>query len=181
LPELELHYRSTAGNADAVAMDEMLLGHTLEISEAAGRVIFPEPHGPLIIIVGGSGVASAFSLTEHRSDQLAASPIGPTKSGPASSGPARSLVVWCADRDEDIYELDRLRRAADEVHVFIDDRRTDANKGMRWITNHASDFNHASVIIQGSPPFVYAITDTLLARGLQQSQLQSDVYEYAPR
>jgi CDP-4-dehydro-6-deoxyglucose reductase len=164
LPELELHYRSTPDNAEAAAMDELLTGQSLDVSDAAGMITCPSATTPLLVVAGGSGAALAFCLAAYRSEQM-----------------SQAQVVWYADRDDDIYDLERLRSSTHTLEVFIDARRTSENTGLMWLDERAADFIEAAIIITGSPPFVYAVTDTLLAQGIAQTQLQSDVYQYAPR
>jgi CDP-4-dehydro-6-deoxyglucose reductase len=42
-------------------------------------------------------------------------------------------------------------------------------------------FNGARVFISGSPAMVYATLDVLVAHGINEDQVQSDTFTYAPR
>jgi CDP-4-dehydro-6-deoxyglucose reductase len=167
LPELELHYRSTPGNPEAAAMDDLLHGTHLTIGPAQGAVHGPSDDIELVVVAGGSGAAQAFCLAEDRAER---NPRG-----------SNTRVLWCADHDDDLYDLERLGKLVAEVLVFVDDRRDTANKGIQWLTNHAHTLADAAVVIAGSPGFVYAVTDALTAAGVNPRALQSDVYAYAPR
>jgi len=166
LPELELHYRSTPGAPEALAMDALLAGSQLQVSAAEGAVSCPTASQPLLLIAGGSGAAQAFSCAEHRSHQSSAD----------------TTVLWCADHADDLYDTDRLAGYVNgQLQICIDDRRTEDNEGLTWLREHGEQFRGYAVIICGSPGFVYAVTDLLVAQGMDSGALQADVYAYAPR
>ncbi len=167
LPQLELHYRSTPGLTEAYAMDQLLQGKELAISAASGDVIIAQQPVPLLIVAGGSGAAQAFSCAEHRQHFTHKSP---------------THILWCADTADDIYAESELQAFdAVELHVCVDDRRTPANEGLQWLRENAEVYLDWSIILAGSPAFVYTVTDLLLECGFAQQQLHSDVYAYAPR
>ena len=167
LPQLELHYRSTPGLTEAHAMDQLLQGDALTISAASGDVTIAQESVPLFIVAGGSGAAQAFSCAEHRHRVGLEQP---------------THILWCADTAADIYAQSELQAfSAIELFVCVDDRRTAANEGLQWLRKNASDYQGWSIILAGSPAFVYTVTDLLLECGLSQQQLHSDVYAYAPR
>lgn len=166
LPELELHYRSTPGAPEAEAMDTLLSGRQLQLSAAQGTVSCGAANRPLLLIAGGSGAAQAFSCAESRSHQTEAD----------------TTVLWCADHADDLYDTERLAGYVNgQLHVCIDDRRTEENEGLSWLRKHGAEFRQHNVVLCGSPGFVYAVTDLLMARGFDNEALQSDVYAYAPR
>ena len=162
LPELHLHYRSTPGDPLALRMDRLLDTTTrLAISPAQGEVIAPPEHAALFVVAGGTGIAQAFSCA-------AARPRGQT------------TILWCADRETEIYELATLEEQPGvTVVTCVDDRRTPENEGLAWLAEHAGAFRDTHTILAGSPPFVYAVTDVLEPLGVRN--LHSDVYAYAPR
>lgn len=167
LPELELHYRPVAGAAEAEVLNKLLEEKKLNITPAQGKVRSGEPFEDLFIVAGGSGAAQAFSCAEHRA---------------AVNASGNTVVLWCADALQDVYEQEALRAITNvELHVCIDDRRTPENEGMVWLGNNAKRFVNAYVLIAGSPGFVYTVTDLLVAAGFNQQQLHADAYEYAPR
>ncbi|MEM9620969.1 MAG: hypothetical protein AAF993_04920 [Pseudomonadota bacterium] len=167
LPELELHYRSTPGAADAEAMDKALLQRALTIGPATGDVRCGAPEQPLLVIAGGSGAALAFACAEYRASLPSVAPC---------------TVLWCADEASDIYADSRLATYQPlNLVIKIDSQRSAANEGLLWLQTHAEEFRQHHIVLSGSPGFVYAATDTLLERGIAQAQMQSDVYAYAPR
>ena len=167
LPHLELHYRPIPGHPEAAALDAVFTGAQLKVTAAAGDVRSGSPHEPLLIVAGGSGAALAFSCAAHRAA------IGAT---------ALTTVLWCADHADEVYATEELSSLpSTSLCVRIDDRRTPANEGLAWLRQHAAEFRDAYVILAGGPGFVYAAGDLLLEQGLQQAQLHSDVYAYAPR
>jgi len=167
LPELELHYRSTPGVAEAVIMDTLLEGETLEITAPAGNATAGPLDKPLFIVAGGSGAAQAFSCAEDRG---------------ARAGTAPTTILWCADDAAEIYNTEVLQSFSDvQLQVCIDNRRGPKNEGMAWLRANASKHLGGRVILAGGPGLVYAATDILLELGYPQRDLHADVYDYAPR
>lgn len=166
LPTFELHYRSTPGDPLARAFDELLTQQSIEFSGPHGNVRCPEK-GPLLLIVGGTGSSTAFCLATHRADKNCTEP---------------THILWCADSQEDLYDVEALNTLIHtSVDTVVDDRRGDDNRGLSWLRRHADPSATTDVVLSGSPGFVYAATDVLLALGFSQDNLQSDVYDYAPR
>jgi len=143
--------------------------HSVEellVSPARGDVFCSPADTPLLLVAGGSGAAQAFSCAEQRS-------LYPS---------ARTSMLWCADHAQEIYDVERLTNyLSGQLEIHVDQRRTAANEGMVWLQAHAARFEDHHVIISGSPGFVYAVTDLLLAQGYDTEALASDVYAYAPR
>ncbi len=167
LPELELHYRSIPGLPEAAAMDQLLAGRELLITDAAGDVTVSVTETPVLMVVGGSGAAQAFSYAEDCRLRRASNPI---------------QILWCADTENDVYATDALLGYPNLLlEVCIDSRRTSENKGLSWLRANSSTYLNAQVVLAGSPGFVYAATDILLASGFSQTALHSDIYSYAPR
>ncbi len=167
LPELELHYRSTAGAPEAAAMDAALQQPELQVTLPGGQVSDGDVSVPLLVVAGGTGAAQAFALAEQRSHH------------PDAAG---ATIVWCAERAADVYAEQELRALADvELIVMIDSRRSSENRGLSWLRTQASAYRDHHIVLAGSPGFVYAATDVLLDSGISRPQLHADVYEYAPR
>ena len=167
LPELELHYRPVTGASEAEVLNALLEGKQLNITPAQGEVGSGEPFEDLFIVAGGSGAAQAFSCAEHRT---------------AINADGATVILWCADESQDIYDEETLRVMQNvELHICIDNRRTPENEGMVWLARHAHRFINAYVLIAGSPGFVYTVTDLLEATGFSSQQLHADAYAYAPR
>lgn len=166
LPAIELHYRSTPGDPLARAFDELLLDEEIMFAMPQGTVRCPQDT-PLLVIAGGTGAAAAFSCAKHRASVDCHSPTD---------------ILWCADNEDDFYDQEILS-ALPEVSLttIADDARHEGNKGLLWLKENADVRRHTQVIISGSPAFVYTVTDLLLENGFSESQMQSDVYDYAPR
>ena len=169
LPTLHLHYRSTPGLAEATKMDELLEGARLQLDDAAGDVrLRVEDNLPLLLVAGGTGVSQALCLA-----------LAQTARHPDS----RVMMLACADAEADLYFNDLLPVSAQfRAELIADANRDERNAGLQWLTENGVQFaDQARVVISGSPAFVYAATDTLLATGITAAQLESDVYAWAPR
>ncbi|NKC00563.1 MAG: hypothetical protein GKR90_19015 [Pseudomonadales bacterium] len=166
LPLLELHYRSTPGDPLAEAFDELLQQESVSFSAPQGRLRCPDT-GHLLIIVGGTGASTAFCLGRYRADIACKDP---------------TTIFWCADASEDLYATETLSNLANTTFAaIVDSRRDENNTGIKWLVDNADPNQHQTVILSGSPGFVYAATDALLGLNFSLSQLSSDVYDYAPR
>ena len=163
LPVLELHYRATPGDALSQAMDECLELPELTISQAQGNVRCPASDQSLLLIVGGSGASLAFAMSQDRANSNAKGETG---------------VLWCADQSDQIYRQQELAEIADALYVEVDDRRTAENEGLVRLRS-LKPFDQ--YVLSGSPEFVWTVVDELQALGLSQQQMQSDIFDYAPR
>ena len=147
-------------------MNAALTKPTVQISIADGTAIDHDPHQALLFIAGGTGAAQAFAIANHRRTLTDAGPI---------------TMLWCADSAQDLYDQETLIELGVDLTAVVDDRRTPQNEGLVWLQRNAPEQADAAILIGGSPNFVYAATDVLLAAGFAQDQLGSDVYSYAPR
>ena len=171
LPELHLHYRSTPGMTEAELLDERLArADDLTIRGPFGTVCLATPiTRPLLIAAGGTGGAQALGLL----DALLAEP---------PSQPV--IVLWCADRADDLYRsgwLESLEHGWFTSKCIVDASRTAANRALRWLRDEAPRLTHHDIILSGSPTFVYAAADTLQSAGVSPEQMAADVFTYAPR
>lgn len=181
LPELHLHYRSTPGLEQARWMDELLAaGEDLAITGPAGDVFLELPlREPLLLVCGGTGGAQALGMLDALMHDPPDQPVG---------------LLWCADdtdclaaaRDLPLTELPWL------TSEFVTDSNRGAdNRGLQRLRELAPSFRgllgssppdvRPRFVLSGSPGFVYAVTDVLIAAGIAHAQLRSDVYAYAPR
>lgn len=179
LPTLSLHYRSTAGMIEAERMDELLKQGSLTLRGGSGNVYLnPEDDGPLLLVAGGTGISQALCLATA---QCARHP---------------GTEVWllgCADTEADLYFQDLLPTAPNlQVQLIADPTRDSSNRGMQWLSSRGAIFVQDTqpgdrkrvsrrVVLSGSPAFVYAATDVLLAAGVPEQALAADVYAWAPR
>jgi CDP-4-dehydro-6-deoxyglucose reductase len=181
LPELHLYYRSTPGLEQARWMDELLaVGRDLAITGPGGDVILQQPlDTPLLLVSGGTGGAQALGMLDALMHDPPDCPVG---------------LLWCADDADGLaatraLPVEPLPWLTSEF--LIDPRRSADNRALERLRELAPDFAallgtppasaRPRVVLSGSPGFVYAVTDLLIAAGLAADQLQSDVYAYAPR
>ncbi len=65
LPQLELHYRSTPGDALAPLLDDLLKARgELDLRGPFGDVSVTAYAGPLLLVAGGTGISQALSILE---------------------------------------------------------------------------------------------------------------------
>ncbi len=169
LPRLTLHYRSTPGNPEAQRMDELLQAGRLRIRGGSGGIRLPaEDTSPLLLIAGGTGISQALSLARAQTKRHPDIPVE---------------LLACADHGRDLYFDDQLPQTpAFRFEPVADPRRDAGNRGLAWLAANAHRWDESvRVILSGSPAFVYAATDVLIARGRPRNRLESDVYAWAPR
>ena len=169
LPELHLHYRSTKGLPEATRMDELLQGERLVLDGGAGDIALSiNDDRPLLLVAGGTGISQGLCLALAQTSRHAEASV---------------RMLTCADTDADLYFQDLLPTSSGfEVTLIADARRNKNNAGLAWLTDNATEVSaDTRVVISGSPAFVYAATDTLTEAGIPNSQLESDVYAWAPR
>jgi CDP-4-dehydro-6-deoxyglucose reductase, E3 len=169
LPALELHYRSTPGNPDAVLLNELLTDSTaLQIEGPYGDVWVDGPCAvELWLIAGGTGIAQAFGIVEHLR-------------GVAQR--AHVHLLWSVTALDQLYCETELRDAPDwlDFHPLIDDP-IQGNAVVQWLHRRDTPPPGGRIVLCGSPGFVYAVTDALDAIGTSAAVQQSDVFSYAPR
>lgn len=167
-PELTLHFKPTPNSAESDAFLEQLTQGHLPLGNVAGDVICPPAEQSLLLIAGGTGSSQAFACAMERH----LTPDTDTS----------TTLLWCADTEAEIFETDRLEQLAGlTLQVCVDATRDDSNKGMIWLREHMSATHYDRVIICGSPAYVYAVTDVLLACGVSEAVMEADAYSYAPR
>lgn len=171
LPELELHYRSTPGDADAAALDALLpRARDLTFDGPHGNVVVTDPtREPLTLIAGGTGVSQAASIIE----QL------------AGTGKQRLPVQlwWSLAAPAANYRLSVIERACNEpwfaLETLYDEPAAEANGALARIRSGC--INPGQYILCGAPGFVYSCAGGLLERGVRRGALRSDAFDYAPR
>lgn len=177
LPELHLHYRSTAGVAEAARMDALLAaGEPLTVSAPGGEVILETPlAAPLLIAAGGTGIAQAISFIDAFATTDPGAPV---------------TLLWCVDHPQDFYLDDQLAAVEAPWLTLVkiaDADRSPGNACLAWLRQHIGEFSEdqtrgpSPVVLAGGPGFVYAAYEVLRAGGLSAVQIRSDVFAYAPR
>lgn len=170
LPELHLHFQPQPGSGQSARVLAMLDSGAVTLTGPFGRVKLTELAEPLFMVAGGSGAAQCFGLL----DALMAAP------------PAQTVqLLWCADSEAELYRRQWLEREAPEwlrYQLIADPRRDQNNAGMAQLKALAPHLrSRHQILLCGSPGFVYAATDVLLAGGVAGDRMRSDVYDYAPR
>ena len=169
LPTLILHYRSTPGLPEAERMDELLQSNRLKLDGGAGDIrLLTEDDRPLLLVAGGTGISQALCLAQAQTSRHPTTPV---------------QMLACANTRADLYFRDLLPSVRSfSAELIADARRDESNAGLQWLADCAPHLaERTRVVISGSPPFVYAATDTLVASGIAQAQLASDVYAWSPR
>jgi len=168
LPALTLHYRSTPGAPEAVRMDALLQDTSaLTIRGPFGDVrLDPQDDRPLLLVCGGTGVSQAICLAAA---QRLRNPH------------AAVQILACADHAGDLYFEDLLPEKV-ACTLIADPARDGSNRGLQWLNAHTPRLDeNTRVIVSGSPPFVWAVTDVLTDGGIAAENISSDVYAWAPR
>ena len=171
LPELELHYRSTPGDADAAALDALLLhADELTLDGPQGDISITAPtRDPLTLIAGGTGISQAASIIEQLADTA-----------------AQRLVVhlwWSLVTPAANYPVNAIERVSREswfaLETLYDDPAAATNAAVSRIRTGQIEPGH--YILCGAPGFVYSCAEALLDRGVTRNALRSDAFDYAPR
>lgn len=170
LPQIELHYRSTPGLAEAALVDELLdqPQRAIAIDGPHGNVCVDAPTASeLWLFAGGTGIAQAFGIIEH-----------------LRGVPQREAVhlIWSvADRTQ-LYCDAELANGPQwlDVRVLIDHPAT-GNAAVHWLEKQRETPPRGRIILCGGPGFVHAVADALTGLGVPGNALESDVFGYAPR
>jgi CDP-4-dehydro-6-deoxyglucose reductase len=178
LPQLTLHYRSSAGSEDARRMDEILARPgpcTVELGHGDCGVCAPLAR-PLVMIAGGTGIAQARSialeLAEHAEQDL--------------------VLYWGARAAADLYARDEFDALAGRAPHFrwiaaVEDGPAGARLGTvaEVVAQDAAagriDLGTVDVLLCGGPPMVWGTVTALRPHGLTEARTRSDVFDYAPR
>lgn len=168
LPRLTLHYRSTPGSPEAERMDALLRESApLTIRGPGGDVrLTIDDARPLLLVCGGTGIGQALCLAAAQRLRHPASPVE---------------ILACADDAADLYFEDLIPEGVART-LIADPARDASNAGLAWLRKRTPRLPADTwVIIAGSPPFVWAVTDMLTGYGMAADRLASDVYAWAPR
>ena len=178
-PIIELHVKPTPDSADSTEF-EALLDNASELTiDVPKGDCFVEvaPDQPLIMLAAATGVTQMKSIIEH---------LLP------SGLPHPTYLYWGVLSDQDLYLSDLCEswQAADQnfhyVPVVSEPELSPNWQGRTGLVGSVAlqdfkDLSNVRVITGGSPGMVYATLDMFLARGFSESNMQSDVFAYAPR
>lgn len=180
--ELELHIRhNTESEMSNAIMEHLRTQPSIEVELAKGDCYVKATElvddTPLILVAASTGFSQVKSVVEHLLANQHSNPIH---------------IYWGARVAEDFY-LQQLPQqwAAEHTHVFMHKVVSEPSQGEAWqgrtgllpaaILEDFDDFSQVQMLASGSPAMVYALLDACEAKGLQQSQMKSDVFAYAPR
>jgi NAD(P)H-flavin reductase len=181
LPTLELHFGETPGNPDSERLLQLITswqrGEAIRpgVSPADGTVTLVGPTArPLVLVVGGTGLAQAHSLIAHLRGVEQRLPV--------------TLFHHCASADG-LY-LDAELKALDQALPWFhyeprvavlsrdDNPLTNAEA---WLQQEFNNASNADVILCGAPDFVFTISDAIRDLNLLPHSLQADAFSYAAR
>ncbi|OUS27587.1 hypothetical protein A9Q99_14180 [Gammaproteobacteria bacterium 45_16_T64] len=153
------------------------VGNVVNIDLPHGRCYLQDTKStqPLYLIAGSTGISQIKSIAEQCiADQL----------------PRDVHIYWGVPAANGLF-LDRYfqRIANDNDHVHytaVVSEPDDEWQGRTGFVHKAmledtTGLENAEIILCGSPGMTYAVLDDLLAQGVKEEQVQSDVFEYAPR
>jgi CDP-4-dehydro-6-deoxyglucose reductase len=169
LPQLELHYRSTPGLAEAMLLDELLdqPQRAITLDGPHGNVCIEAPTAnELWLFAGGTGIAQAFCIVEYLRGVAQRKPVH---------------LIWSVVDRRQLYCEAELSNGPEwlDVRTLVDHPAT-GNAALHWLKQHGSPAC-GRIILCGGPGFVYAIADALTELGIPAGALESDVFSYAPR
>ncbi len=178
LPQLTLHYRSTAGSDDARRMDEILARPgpiTVELGHGDCGVRAPLAR-PLVMIAGGTGIAQARSIALELADRAEQDLVLYWGARSASELYAREEFDALAARSP------RFRWVAAVEHASEGARTgTAAAVVAEDVARGELDLGAVDVLLCGGPPMVWGTVEALRPHGLTEARTRSDVFAYAPR
>ncbi|WP_110686253.1 FAD-binding oxidoreductase [Salinicola aestuarinus] len=180
---LELHIQHWPERTHSARLREMLT-HPARLSvrlPSGGCYLPPASEAPLMLIGAGTGFAQMKAIVEAA----------------LAENPARDIAIWWAVRERrDLYAEDLARGWALDhpnvvFHAIVEssEAELEPRDGIEWhrgrvdvvLASEVASIDEREIYFAGSPGMVYACVDTLAAKGLNEAQCHSDVFDYAPR
>ena len=174
--KLELHIQKLPGKENSLQLFQALEMGIVDVKIPSGRChMMVLPDRPLLLIAAGTGFAQMKSIVEHALNQGHKHPIH---------------LYWGARTPADFY-LPSLpiqwSGKGVHYHPVVSDSQGDREWGGRFgllyeaVISDKEVLKSAEVYISGSPTMVYATMDAILEQGFNKKNINSDVFEYAPR
>jgi CDP-4-dehydro-6-deoxyglucose reductase len=179
LRELELHLGVDKDNESSLNILKYLQGNSTVRARLPKGDVWLKPsqdpsnlHHPLVFIVAGTGFAQAKAMIEEQFKHQHS-----------------ALSLYWVNREAHSFYSDLPRQWAEQGLIKFHPMTSD-KPDCEFFTRHtveeliARDIENISeieVVACGGPGFVYSVLDGLESKGLKQSQMQSDVFAYAPR
>ncbi|NDV89115.1 2Fe-2S iron-sulfur cluster binding domain-containing protein [Aurantimonas aggregata] len=169
---VEFHVRRVPGGRTSGAIhDRLQTGDRVWLTGPRGAANLRAGHtGPILAVAGGSGLAPILSILESA----------------VAQGMRQPIRVYIGGRDErDLYGLDRLARLAAQHGdmtvtpvLSAPSAPTDRRTGFLHTVVHADlqAFDGWKCYTAGPPAMIDALTEVVLARGLQREDLHADVF-----
>ncbi|RTE64469.1 2', 3'-cyclic nucleotide 2'-phosphodiesterase [Amphritea opalescens] len=180
--DLELHIRKIPDGEMSLAIIEHLTHQpSVEIELPKGDCYLTAdqlaPDTTVILAAASTGFSQIKSIAEHLLANQVANPIH---------------IYWGARVEADFYlEKLPLQWAAEHTNVHVHFVISEPDNSPGWsgrtallpeaIVADFEHFDHVEIFTSGSPSMVYALADACEAKGLQDTQIHSDVFAYAPR
>ncbi|WP_251977054.1 NAD(P)H-flavin reductase [Salinicola avicenniae] len=180
---LELHIQHWPERTNSARLRELLIHQArLSVRLPNGDCYLPEAREePLLLVGAGTGFAQLKAIAEAA----------------LREDPSREISIWWAVRERrDLYAETlaaqwALDHPAVEFHAVIEapEVELEPQPGVIWhqgridevLATELESLAGLEIYIAGSPGMVYACVDTLAPLGLEESQVHSDVFSYAPR
>ena len=180
--DIELHIRLTPeGELSKAIMEHLQNNPSVEIElpkgdcylEAAGL----DPEQVIVLAAASTGFSQVKSIAEHLLANQVKNPIH---------------IYWGARVEQDFYlEQLPLQWAKEHTNVHVHLVVSEPGNSPGWagrtgllpeaIVADLDSFDNVEVFVSGSPAMVYAMLDACEAEAMQESQMHSDVFAYAPR
>lgn len=179
---IELHILNAPEQETSRQVFELLKRAIVNVEPPQGDCYLPEqlilpPESPLILIAAGTGFAQMQSILHEVFAREVSNPVYLYR------GERKTANLYSSELIEN-----RLN-AHDNFHYIPVISETEEGcywQGREGLLHDAvcEDFEHfdgARVFISGSPAMVYATLDVLVSHGINEDQVQSDTFSYAPR
>jgi len=176
---LELHIRPTPNSAESDQIGALLDSSSeLTIDLPKGKCFLDSaPEKPLLMLAAATGISQMKSIIEHLLPHRLPHP---------------TYLYWGVVNDKDLYLAPVCESWAaqdDNFHfvpVVSEPKNSPNWTGKTGLVGNAAledlgDISNLSAIVGGSPNMVYATLDLFVAGGLPESNMRSDVFDYAPR
>ncbi|WP_299197207.1 FAD-binding oxidoreductase [uncultured Amphritea sp.] len=180
--DIELHIRRLPEGEMSIAIMEHLQNNpSVEIELPKGDCYLEagslSAETTIILAAASTGFSQIKSIAEHLLANQVSNPIH---------------IYWGARVEADFYlEKLPLQWAAEHSNVHVHLVVSEPGNSPGWAGRTAllpeaivadfENFDNVEVFTSGSPAMVYALLDACEAKGLQDSQIHSDVFAYAPR
>lgn len=139
------------------------------------RFLDNHPNQPLIMVAAGSGFSQIKCLTE------AALMLNPKQ---------EIHLYWSAREQSEFYLTEQIEQWAKQhpnfrYHLLLEEAKAEWTGRSGWIyqvlKEDFANFSQHQMFVCGSPNMVYGTLDQLAGLGLNEQNMHSDVFTYAPR